>query len=317
VICRRKAIGAGLDMLMRATVRSGCYNVRVHVPDTFELATDEVAIEVLPELGARVHSIRAFGYEMLRTPLDPEAHAIHPFTWGGYHMVPWPNRVDAGPQPVLGETVDLRANHTDGTAIHGMHYVSAWEPADHDTFQVSGGGAGTGWPWEYDAAVRFAVEGSTVTIAYALTNTSDRTMPGGVGFHPWFRTPSAVGIPAAVAFPDNTDTAVRPDPVEGALDRRTPRPLDVGVDACWVDLAEPAVTLAWDDLGVGLTMSADDPAIVAVAAHLPDIDAVAVELQTSAPAGIRRLLNAEGHGLRALAPGETLALELTLAFTHP
>ena len=141
-------------------------------------------------------------------------------------------------------------------------------------------------------------------------------MPAGLGFHPWFRTPATLQIPSGSVFADNTDPAVRPSPASGALDLREPAPVAVGTDACWVDLSEPAVTLRWDDLGVQLTMSADRPDIVAVAARLPHIDAIAVELQTHAAAGVRRLLHGERYALHALPPGDTLHLTLTLAFTR-
>lgn len=280
------------------------------------LRTDELDVVVVPDAGARVHSIRAFGVELLRAAIDPAVHLDDPFHWGGYHLVPWANRLDAGPQEVLGQPVDLRANHPDGSAIHGLGYAAAWEQVGDTRFEHHGGGDGTGWPWTYTAAVAYTLDAATLTIEYALTNTSERPMPAGLGFHPWFRTPSTLQIPSAAVFPDNTDPAVRPSPVSGTLDLQTPAPVALGTDACWVDLTEPAVTLAWEQLGIGLTMSADTPSIVAVAAHLPTIDAVAVELQTHAAAGVRRLLNGERYALHPLPPGDTLPLTLALAFTR-
>lgn len=285
-------------------------------PDEVVLRSDALEVVVLPEAGARVHSIRVHGYELLRTAVDSAVHLDDPFYWGGYHMIPWANRLDPGPQQILGQRVHLRRNHPDGSAIHGLEYAARWEHVDAGRFQISGGQGATGWPWTYDAAIVYGLDGATLTIDYALTNTAERAMPAGLGFHPWFRTPSTLQIPSAWVFADNNDPAVRPSPVTGALDLREPAPVAVGTDACWVDLTEPAVTLAWDDLGLQLTMAADDPAIVAVAARLSEIDAVAVELQTHAPAGVRRLLNAERYAMHALAPGDTLRLRLTLAFSR-
>jgi len=288
------------------------------------LTSDVVEVVVLPEAGARVHSIRAFGQLLTHTPADPTTHQLNPIFWGGYHMLPWCNRVEPGPYPLLGQRFAVPANSIDGTALHGLHYVSPWdvdataEAVDKTTttLRCGGGGDGEAWPWTYTASVRYAVDGPTLTVAYELTNTSARTMPGGVGFHPWFREPTTLHVPAAHVFPDNTDTAVRPHPARGPLDLRTPAALAVGTDACWVGLDAPVVTLAWHELGIALTMAADDPGIVAVAANPPDRDGVAVELQTHAPAGIRRLLNAEPYALHALGAGETLSLTLTLAHSR-
>jgi galactose mutarotase-like enzyme len=56
------------------------------------------------------------------------------------------------------------------------------------------------------------------------------------------------------------------------------------------------------------------PTIFIVAARLPGIGAIAVEPETHAPEGIRRLLRGEPGGMSLLAPGETLELTMELAF---
>ena len=52
----------------------------------------------------------------------------------------------------------------------------------------------------------------------------------------------------------------------------------------------------------------------AVAANLVQRGATAVEIQTHAPDGLRRLLGDEPYGMRLLDPGDTLSLGLTLFF---
>lgn len=285
------------------------------MPGPYEIGSDELRLVVVPEAGARVHSIHAFGQLVTRTPADPGTHHMNPFFWGAYHMLPWCNRVDPGPYSVLGRPFTAPANHTDGTVLHGLEYATAWAVDRRGALHTTGGGAGTGWPWTYTATVTYTISGATLTIAYELTNTSDRTMPAGLGFHPWFRVPTSVQVPSAHVFPDNTDTAVRPDTARGALDLRQPAAVGLGVDASWVRLTDPSIRVRWDDIGVALTMSADDPDIAVAVARPPGLDAVAIELQTHAPAGIRRLLRAEPYALRALAAGESMHLQLTLQFT--
>ena len=51
---------------------------------------------LLPEAGARLHRLRAFGHDLLRTPSDADDHLREPFFWGGYVMAPWCNRLAAG-----------------------------------------------------------------------------------------------------------------------------------------------------------------------------------------------------------------------------
>jgi galactose mutarotase-like enzyme len=283
------------------------------------LTSDELEVVVLPWVGARMHSITAFGERLTHTPDDLHEHELAPYHWGGYHMVPWCNRITPGMYDVAGQELEMHANFDDGTAIHGFHIDTPWEPAGHGTFAAEGGGR-DGWPWPYAVTVTYAVAGPTLNVGYLLTNLSDSPMPGGIGFHPWFRVPSRIRIPARSVFPDNTSTAAVPDDVSGTFDLRRPAPLAPGIDACWAELNPPVMTMWWDALGIAVDYSgrrADGGPVLAVAANLPEIGGAAVELQTHAPAGLRRLLDGEPYPLDLLAPGAALQLRLDLTFSHP
>jgi galactose mutarotase-like enzyme len=88
--------------------------------------------------------------------------------------------------------------------------------------------------------------------------------------------------------------------------------MPAGVDAAWTDLGDPAVELRWPDAGVALTMRAIGPDVHVVAASPPDVDAVAVEVQTHAPQGLRRLERREPGALALLDPGNALSLTVEL-----
>src|SRR5512146_356766 len=64
------------------------------------LADGPIEVELLPAIGARLPRIRAFGRDLLRTPPDPASHRREPFSWGGYVMAPWCNRIPAVPTTV-------------------------------------------------------------------------------------------------------------------------------------------------------------------------------------------------------------------------
>ncbi len=181
------------------------------------LQGDGLEVEVLPELGARIHRLRVFGHDLMRTPDDPATHLADPFYWGGYHMLPWTNRITPGPTRVGSRTVDLAVNFKDGTAIHGRHYVTPWEVDDLGSYSVSGGGDETGWPWPYAGSVEIRVDGSSIHLRHSVTNLGDDPMPAGVGIHPWFRTPVDVRIPARVAIASNTDAQAAHEPLSPEL----------------------------------------------------------------------------------------------------
>ena len=274
-----------------------------------------IEVVVLPELGARLHRLRAFGHDLLRTPADQATHAGDPFYWGSYVMAPWCNRIEAGAVAVGSRQVALASNFPDGSAIHGQVYARPWDVLEDGSLRIRAGG--DGWPWAYEVTQRIEVLDGLVRIGLALTNLADDPMPAGLGIHPWFRRPLLLAIRADAVFRSNTPTAPRPEPVSGSLDLREVGAMADDLDATWSDLAEPPVELRWPDRHVRAVMRAAAPTTYVVAASPAQIDAIAVEAQTHAPQGLRRMLNGEPGGLTALESGGTLRLDVELAFDRP
>jgi aldose 1-epimerase len=230
-------------------------------------------------------------------------------------MLPWCGRVASGLMRVDGELVDLPANQAEGWAIHGQAYDAPWEVVGASTLRFAGGGQG--WPWSYEAGMSFSLEGSALTVDMSLTNTSEEPMPAGIGLHPWFAGPPELRLPADLAYDDNTLSSPLPAPVTGAYDLRKLRELAVGLDSTWTGLTRRRAELSWPEQGLSCELSAvSSDNLVFVAAHLAQVDAIALEPQTHAPQGLRRLMNDEPDPMIRLAPGATLRLTITLAFAR-
>jgi len=278
-------------------------------------ASDDLDLTVLPEVGGRIHRLRVFGVDVIRAPADPTEHARDPFYWGSYPMLPWCGRLDAGRLTVAGREVDLAPNHPDGWAIHGQAYVAPWEVVDDGTLRFRGGG--DGWPWRYEAQLTYGVNGTSVSVGLTLTNADDGPMPAGAGLHPWFAGPPLLRIPAELAYDDNTISSPEPQPVAGDYDLRSLSEMAVGMDSTWTGLADRRVQLAWPGLDVRCEMVASaDGNLVVVAARPPSLEAIALEPQTHAPQGLRRLLRQERDPMTLLPPGATLRVEMTLNFSR-
>lgn len=286
------------------------------------VAGDAVEVVVLPGMGARLHRLRVFGHELLRTPNDFAQHVRDPFFWGAYVMAPWCNRLDAGRVGAEGRVVDLQPNFRDGTAIHGQVYLRSW---DYDgsgplhTFSVRGGG--DGWPWEYAVAMRIAAAGHELRIEQEITNVSTGPMPAGLGLHPWFRKPVKVRVAGDLVFDQNEDSPPVPRPVDGGLDLRRLDEMAPDLDATWARLGDLPIELYWPDTGVEATIRFDARGRYVTAASPSDIDAVAVEPQTHAPQGLRRLFNDEPGALDLLQPadddgGGSLSLTIQMTFNQ-
>jgi aldose 1-epimerase len=281
--------------------------------ETVVLASSAIELIVLPAFGARLHRLRAFGHDLLRTPEDVEEHRRDPFYWGSYVMAPWGNRLAAGPVEIGRRVVDLTSNFRDGTAIHGQVYLRPWEQRSEREFAVRAGG--DGWPWPYEARLLVEIEATTLRLGLSLLNLGDEPMPAGLGLHPWFRRPLELSIAAQRVYPDNLDAPSRPEPVAGEGDLRALGPVRDDLDATWAELGDPPVRLRWPAPGIAAILSATTTGTLHVVAASPaEVDAVAVEPATNAPQGLRRLLKGEPGGLAWLAPAETFRLDTTISF---
>jgi aldose 1-epimerase len=280
---------------------------------TITIAEGPIEVELLPDVGARLHRLRVFGHDLLRTPDDPSAHLRDPFGWGAYPMAPWCNRIAAAPTVVDGKLVALAANFEDGSAIHGQVYAVPWQLRPDGTLWAQGGG--DGWPWRYESTLRITIIDAALRIEQSLANLAATPMPAGLGLHPWFRRPLEVRIDAARVLPSNTDPSARVVPVSGLLDLRAMGRMPDDLDAAWLGTGDPSVELRWPALEVVASLRArSDAGLCIVAASPRALDAVAIEPQTHLPQGLRRYLHGEPAGLLALAPQATMRLTTELAF---
>lgn len=274
------------------------------------LGDGPIEVVILPEAGARLHRLRAFGHDLLRTPQHTADHLRDPWFWGAYVMGPWCNRIDARPTPVEGQVVDVAPNFPDGTAIHGQVYARPWREAGDGSLRVEGGG--DGWPWPYQMTLDVAVDGATVAIGCGLSNRSPEPMPAGIGLHPWWQRPVELALDAELVYPSNTAPPPAPQPATGPFDLRALAAPADDLDAAWTELGPRPLELAWPDLGISATLRASATGDHVVVATPPGLGAIAVEFQTHAPDGLGRLLRGEPGAMRFLAPGEELRLDLEI-----
>jgi aldose 1-epimerase len=272
-----------------------------------------VEVELLPELGGRLHRLRFRGHDLLRTPDDPSAYLRQPFAWACYPMAPWCNRLDAGPVQVGSRRVVLTSNFPDGSALHGEVMARPWRVVGPGRYVVSAGET-AGWPWAYEVRLGIDARDAGLGVTIELANLADDPMPGGVGLHPWFRRPVEIALDATAVYASNLAPSDRPRPVTGAFDLHDPAPLARGLDATWTALGRPVVELRWPTLGIAATMTVEAPSVLVCAASPDDVDADAIEPQTHAPQGLRRLLDDLPDPMTWLAPGAVLALTMDLAF---
>ena len=282
---------------------------------TLRIGSDQLEVELLPELGGRWHRLRAFGKDLLRTPDEMTAYRREPFFWGSFVMAPWCNRAAAGVREIGERSVKLAPNFPDGSAIHGEVQRMPWEVTPSGALRVAAGGSN--WPWRYEVQQRVEVDRTRLRLTLALTNQSSSVMPAGIGIHPWFRQPLELTIAADLVFTSNRASTPEPAPVDGDHDLRHMRAMPPDLDATWTGLRGPqVVAMRWPELGVSAGMRVSPQGAYLCAASPAQLGAVAIEPQTHAPDGLRRLANGEPGALHLLDPGSTLQLEMELAFAR-
>lgn len=281
-------------------------------PRLLRIANDAIEAELLPEVGGRLHRVRAYGRDLLLTPDDADAHRAEPVFWGGFLMAPWCNRATPGPTTLLGERIDLAPNFEDGSAIHGLVLDVPWQVTDERTLEVARDGDPR-WPWAFRVGLSVGLEEATLSLDYRLRNGSDRAMPAGLGLHPWFRRPLELRVPAASVYASNTDSSATPEQAVGRLDLRGGGEPSLDLDGTWVDLADPEVELGWPALDLRARLAIDGPTPHVAVATPSAREAFAVEPQTHAPDPLRRLARGEPGAPAVLGPGEELRLTLRLS----
>lgn len=272
------------------------------------ISDGDITMEVLPGVGGRVHRLRAFEHDVLRTPPDVAAHLAEPFLWGSYPLVPWSNRVPDGRLHSGGAVHQLPLN-LPGHAIHGQGYEAPWQVIAPGRLRFRGGG--DAFPWRYTAEQRFAIEDGAVVWDIDVRNDSDTAMPAGLGFHPWFpvTADATITIPAASVYPSREQVPTGdPVPVHGRYDLRRPTQIPFGVDDVWTDLTEQRLTLTLPEKGLVVEIVTGATATHVVMAAFADLGAVAVEAVTHATDGHARRARGERGGIDVIEPGQTLGL---------
>ncbi len=150
-------------------------------------------LELAPEIGGGVARFTVADRNVMR----PAARgATDVLDMASFPLVPFCNRIPEGRFTVEGREVVLPPNLGDHPhALHGQGWRAAWtvESATDVEAVLSYEHARSDWPWAYRAEQRFALTEMGLLITLSVTNTDDRAMPAGLGFHPYFpRRPGEV-----------------------------------------------------------------------------------------------------------------------------
>lgn len=139
-----------------------------------------------PQVGGAIAAFTVGGRDVLR-PMA--AGATDALLTACFPLVPFCNRIPNGRFDFEGREVVLPPNLAGHPhPLHGQGWRNAWtvEKAEGGEAVLSYEHAADAWPWAYRAEQRFTLSDAGLRLELSVTNTGERAMPAGLGFHPYF-----------------------------------------------------------------------------------------------------------------------------------
>lgn len=271
---------------------------------------------VVPALGAAVTFLSVDGRQILRSGAMDEIRN-DPRNAACFACVPYFGRI-AGALDFRGRQFPMHPTlpaADSKNALHGEGWLSPWRVIDHDdktltcAFTHQPGEAGR-FPFPYEARQTISLTDKAAHLSLSVQNTGEAVMPAGLGLHPYFiRTDETCVAFDAPHFwtPPGEDKpgafSPRPDILGGGAPAPLPKQMR---DHSYAGFGGEALIIGADG---AVKLTADTPILHMFAPQ--GEDNFCLEPVSHAPGGFTDLTN--HYGGRALAPGETLSISMTLS----
>ena len=280
------------------------------------IAGAEYALQVLPEVGGAIAALRFQGSDILRPA--PSA-ADEPFETAAFPLVPFANRIARGAFRFGGTQVRLEPNAPgQAHALHGHGWRVPWrvESAQAGRLAMTFEHPAGEWPWHYVAHQLLSLDEQGLEVALSIENRSDRPMPVGFGWHPYFLRSPGLRLRTRVEGVWLTDEQCLPRRRAPAAQfgdwRRGERlPAGAGIDHCYCGWNGEA-RIEWPERMLCLTLTASEPLRWLHLYAPPGKRYFCVEPVSHMPDAVNRAEPAAVTGHRTLAPGARLAAAVRL-----
>jgi aldose 1-epimerase len=237
-----------------------------------------------------------------------------------YPLIPYSNRIAQGRFSFEGVEHRLALNFGDHPhSIHGNAWQRPWQVVQADDARCClvlvhrpEGDEARGWPFTYRAEQLFELSPNGLTLTVSLENEDDRTMPAGLGLHPFFPKRPGVRLQfsAERVYPNGEDSLPMDSiSVPDNWSYRTMRELgEPRLDNCFVGW-DGTARIAYIQEKIALSIEAD-PFFGHLVVYVPDgRDFFAVEPVSHLNDAINRP-DPASHGLTVVKPGERLKAQV-------
>ncbi|RCW43635.1 aldose 1-epimerase [Halopolyspora algeriensis] len=184
--------------------------------------THGAARAVVTEVGAALRAFDVDGVPYSETYGADE----RPPAGAGAVLIPWPNRVADGRWVLEGESQQLALTEPDKhNAIHGLLRHVPWTVTEHGESTVilhAMVPVQPGWPMPLLTSVGYSLDAAGLTVTHTVENLGSRTVPFGMGVHPYPRAGHAATDDCTLRLAASSVLPVDP---ERLLPARPPRAL--------------------------------------------------------------------------------------------
>lgn len=278
-----------------------------------------LSLSVCPALGGAITRLVYQGFDLLR-PWDGEHNVRRS---GCFVLAPFSNRIGDSGFEQEGVHYPLRNISPDfPLPIHGLAWQRAWTVAHHDettlTLELTHqpeGEAMLDWPFAFELKHELRLSEEGLDLRLTLRNLDERSMPAGLGWHPYFArhgTPVVQFSAQSVWLSDDRSLPSSRTDIPQAWDFHQARPLyEPGLDNCFSGW-DGRARIRWPQTGLELLISASEE-LAHLVVFTPPSDRGLFALEP-----VSHLNNALGmpdpqaHGIRLLAPGETMTVSCNM-----
>ncbi len=283
--------------------------------DTIELRAGPARVAIVPDCGGAIATFEWNGNAVLR-PTSAQALATNTVReFACFPLIPFSNRVADATLHWAGDAFVLpRYLPAHPHAIHGNGWQRAWTRLESDTSRVRlefshepSGERAREWPFAFRATQEFALTDSTLSVRLGIANRDARTMPFGLGWHPYFPRSSEMELgfrAEGVWLTDATCLPTAHTAVPPAWNFSAQRSIGTTtLDNCFTQWQSPAI-ICWPERGFAVELSADAACDHLVVFIPPGRDFIAVEPVTHMTDAFNRAAaGRQDTGTRLLAPG--------------
>ena len=285
-----------------------------------EICNNQLRLIIDPDkgVGTRAFDLYRNGHWLPIMPDTRSPNCHLPFA--NFLMIPYSNRVENGQFSF--ENHDYKLTRGELHSIHGDVRNRQWKinqatiESISCTFNSSHNTA-INWPWDFCAEASFKLDGLSLYMKLSITNSSQTTMPAGLGWHPYFNRKITsnneqvlLHFPLDGAYPDAHLTRIPSGPLAPLVEDQSFDPErellpDNLLDLCCHGFRGGSIS--WPKSNLRLNISTNPTCKHLVIYNPSESDYFAIEPVSNANNGVN--LFAQGDqtsGIKTLLPNETL-----------